>query len=80
MHLEPRLPLPGAFVEEAEMAIHDAAHALQSLRHETPETLAELAPYLEEMADTLAELTASARRAHRLEQAAEIAATYREYH
>jgi hypothetical protein len=62
--LEPYLPIPGAFTEEAEIALHDAANALQSLRHASPHTLADLSQYLDEIQDTAAELAAKARKVH----------------
>ncbi len=62
--LEPYLPIPGAFTEEAEMALHEAANALQALRSQPAHTLADLVIYIHEIQDTAAELAAKARKVH----------------
>lgn len=54
--LEPRLPFADAFTEDAELALHEAAHSLQALRSEPPEVLAQLAPYIHEICETAADL------------------------
>ena len=62
--LEPRLPFADAFTEEAELALHDCAHALQLLRHEAPEVLAQVAPYIHEICETAADLARTVERMH----------------
>ncbi len=62
--LEPRLPFADAFVEETEQSIHDAASALQMLRAEPPEVLAQFRDYLAEIADTASDLLVKCERRH----------------
>ena len=62
--LEPRLPFTDAFTEEVEFDLHEAGNLLQRLRCTPPHLLARYPNAIDELADTIADITAATRRVH----------------